>query len=264
VTTAVIPCGGRGTRIAALAGGTPKELLPVAGKPLLHWTLQEAAAAGIDRAVVVTSPTKPEIAAFLATRAPARPTCAVVVQPEPRGLGDAITCARAATGGDAVAVLLPDNLFGAGCPMQLVLDAHRRIGRAAVLLAEIAAADAATKGPTGRARCRPRPDGLYDVLDLTSKGPRGDRFDPGPRGSAFTAIGRMAFDATVFDLFEAVRGRLSPGAELDDVPVLQALAERGGLVGVPLAGSFYDVGVPEGYSAALAALGASDVDLRPR
>jgi UTP--glucose-1-phosphate uridylyltransferase len=262
VTTAVIPCGGRGTRIAALSGGTPKELLPVAGKPLLHWTLQEAAAAGIDRAVVVTGPTKPEIAAFLAARGPARPSCAVVVQPEPRGLGDAITCARPVTGADALAVLLPDNLFGAGCPMGLVLDAHRRTGRAAVLLAEIAAADAGTKGPTGRVRCRPRPDGLYDVLDLGSK-ERGDRFDPGPGGSALTAIGRMAFDARVFDLFEAERGRLAPGAELDDVPVLQALAAHGQLVGVPLRGTFYDVGVPEGYAAALAALGASGVDLRP-
>jgi UTP--glucose-1-phosphate uridylyltransferase len=263
VTTAVIPCGGRGTRIAALAGGTPKELLPVAGKPLLHWTLEEAAAAGLERAVVVTSPTKPEIAAFLATRGPARPACAVVVQPEPRGLGDAITCARAAVGGDGVAVLLPDNLFGRDCPMRLVLDAQRRTGHAAVLLAAIAAADAATKGPTGRVRCRARRDGLYDVLDLRSKGPRGDRFDPGPAGSALTAIGRMAFDAAVFDLFEAERAQLSPGAELDDVPVLQALAARGRLVGVPLVGAFYDVGVPEGYAAALAALAASDVDLRP-
>ena len=32
MVTAVIPCGGQGTRIAAVARGLPKELLPVAGK----------------------------------------------------------------------------------------------------------------------------------------------------------------------------------------------------------------------------------------
>jgi dTDP-glucose pyrophosphorylase len=47
VTVAVIPCGGRGTRLAHLTRGTSKELLPIAGKPLLQWTLEEAGAAGL-------------------------------------------------------------------------------------------------------------------------------------------------------------------------------------------------------------------------
>jgi len=264
VTTAVIPCGGRGTRLAGLAGTTPKELLPVAGKPLLQWTLEEAAAAGIERAVVVTSPTKPAIAEFLSARPPDRLTAAVVVQPEPRGLGDAITCARAAVGADHVAVMLPDNLFRATYPMRPVLDAHRRTGRSVVLLAEIAARDAATKGPTGRARCRPRGDGLYDVLDVASKRPRAERFDPGSGPSALTPIGRMMFDGSIFDLFESQRRSLAPGAELDDVPVLQALARGNRLIGVLLADEFFDVGIPEGYRAALAAHRGGGVDLRPR
>ncbi|PYP16234.1 MAG: hypothetical protein DMD52_08265 [Gemmatimonadetes bacterium] len=263
MTTAVIPCGGRGTRIAPLARAIPKELLPVAGKPLLQWTLEEAAAAGIERVVVVTSPTKPAIAEFLAARPPDRLTAAVVVQPEPRGLGDAITCARTAVGADHVAVMLPDNLFRATYPMRHVLDAHRRTGRPVVLLAEIDARDAATKGPTGRARCRLRGDGLYDVLAVASKRPGADRFDPGSGRSALTPIGRMAFDGSVFDLFESERRGLAPGAELDDVPVLQALARSDRLIGVRLADEFFDAGVPEGYRAALAAHGGGDVDLRP-
>jgi len=263
VTTAVIPCGGRGTRIAPLARAIPKELLPVAGKPLLQWTLEEAAAAGIERAVVVTSPTKPAIAEFLAARPLDRLTTAVVVQPEPRGLGDAITCARAVVGTDHVAVMLPDNLFRASYPMRPVLDAHRRTGRPVVLLAEIHARDAATKGPTGPARCRLRSDGLYDVLAVASKRPGAERFDPGNGPSALTPIGRMAFDGSVFDLFDSQRRGLAPGAELDDVPVLQALARSNRLVGVVLADDFFDAGIPEGYRAALAAHGGGGVDLSP-
>ncbi len=253
MTTAVIPCGGRGTRVASLGGAVPKELLPVAGKPLLQWTLEEAAAAGIERTVVVTSPAKPEIARFLSDRGSVRaPT--VVVQPEPRGLGDAVTCARA-VGTDAVAILLPDNLFRAapGYPIARVLDAQRRTGLAAVLLAEVRADEAATKGPTGRARYRLRPDGLCDILAVAPKGPKLTHFDPSPSPSAVTPIGRMVFDASVFELFEAERRRLPPGAELDDVPVLQHLAAAGRLIGVLHTAEFFDAGVPEGYRAALAA-----------
>jgi len=255
VVTAVIPCGGQGTRIAAVARGLPKELLPVAGKPLLEWTLAEAAAAGLTRAVVVSSPDKaPALEAHVTARPPAGLSAVVVLQPQPRGLGDAITCARAAVGTDDVALLLPDNLFARGPAILPVLDARRRTGRAAVLLAEIRARDAATKGATGRVRCRARPDGLLDVEDLADKGAKGGRFDPGDAPSALTAIGRMAFGPDIFDLLEDIRGTQAADAELDDVPALQRLARGGRLVGVLAAGPFYDVGVPEGYADALARL----------
>jgi len=246
VTTAVIPCGGRGTRLAARYPDTPKELLPVAGKPLLQWTLEEAAAAGLDRVVVVTSPTKPQIAKFLPRYArddSAGLTIDLITQPEPRGLGDAVLCTRDMVGDDDVAVLLPDNLFPAssGPAIAPVLAARRATGLAAVLLAELPPAS----GATGRATGHRRPDGLVQVQTVAAKG-------SGTAGLA--PIGRMVFGSDVFEQWERLRSALSPGAELDDVPLLHALAARGGLVGVPLSGPFYDAGVPEGYTAALAAL----------
>ncbi len=233
--------------MAALAGALPKELLPVAGKPLLQWTLEEAAAAGIEHAVVVTSPDKPQIAEFLTTRPRHGLTASLVVQPHPRGLGDAITCARAAAEGDEVAVLLPDNWFGpAAAAIMAVLDAHRRTRLPCVLIAEIPATGAAGRGAVGRARCRPRSDGLWDVLAVATKAPAAP--------STLTPIGRWVFGPDVFDRFERLRARLASGAELDDVPLLQELATEGRLVGVPLAGPFFDVGLPDGYRDALAAL----------
>src|SRR5439155_14682131 len=68
---------------------------------------------------------------------------------------------------------------------------------------------------------------------------------------------------SVFDLFDSQRRGLAPGAELDDVPVLQALARSNRLVGVVLAADFFDAGIPEGYRAALAAHGGGGVDLSP-
>ncbi|HET7789252.1 MAG TPA: sugar phosphate nucleotidyltransferase [Gemmatimonadales bacterium] len=254
MTIAVIPCGGRGTRLAHLSQGQPKELLPVAGKPLLQWTLEEAAAAGLRRAVVVTSPDKPQLARFLADRPVAGLSVGVALQPEPRGLGDAITRARDLAGAEPVAVLLPDNLFSTACAIAPVLRARDATGFAAVLTAEIASRDAGTKGATGRIRAVPRPDGLLAIQAIADKGPSGARFDTGGGPAALTPIGRMVFDAGIFELLESLRARLAPGAELDDVPALQTLAREGRLVGVPLPGAFYDVGVPEGYQNALAAL----------
>ena len=246
MTTAVIPCGGRGTRLAARYPDTPKELLPVAGKPLLQWTLEEAAAAGLERIVIVTSPLKPQIAQYVSGGPPrfAQGRLAVVVQPEPRGLGDAITCARDHVGGDDVAVLLPDNLFASGVPaIAPVLAARRATGLAAVLLAR----RPATAGATGRASVRPRPDGLLQVAAVADKG-------SGTDSPPLAPIGRMVFGPDVFERFERLRAGLAPGAELDDVPLLQTLAAEGRLVGVELDGPFYDAGVPEGYTAALNAL----------
>jgi len=241
VTTAVIPCGGRGTRLAARYPDTPKELLPVAGKPLLQWTLEEAAAAGLDRVVVVTSPTKPGITKFLSAPRFARGDIDVVTQHQPLGLGDAVLCARDLVGDDDVAVLLPDNLFPDGPAIAPVLAARRSTSLAAVLLAELPPG----AGATGRASGRRRPDGLVQVEAVAAKGSAADRLAP---------IGRMVFGSDVFEQWERLRSALSPGAELDDVPLLHALAVRGSLVGVPLGGPFYDAGVPEGYTAALAAL----------
>ena len=62
--TAVIPCGGLGTRLLdPITRWLPKEMLPVALRPVLHWTLDEAAEAGLLRAIIITNPHKPMLEA---------------------------------------------------------------------------------------------------------------------------------------------------------------------------------------------------------
>ncbi|HJP61024.1 MAG TPA: sugar phosphate nucleotidyltransferase, partial [Gemmatimonadaceae bacterium] len=61
IKRAIIPCGGKGTRMAALTGGAAKELMPVAGKPLLLWVLSECAASGIEEVLVVAAPHKQDV-----------------------------------------------------------------------------------------------------------------------------------------------------------------------------------------------------------
>ena len=174
--TAVIPCGGLGTRLHPISRWLPKEVLPVALRPVLHWAFDEAADAGLLRVIVVTNPHKPMLEAV--ARSYAGPLeLEFVPQDHPRGLGDALLRARDHLSGSAFAVLLPDNLFLGPNPTAAVLAVHRTTGLATVLLAEISREQAETKGATGRATVERSGNGTYRVVAIADKGK--GRFDAG-------------------------------------------------------------------------------------
>jgi UTP-glucose-1-phosphate uridylyltransferase len=250
--TAIIPCGGLGTRLHPITRWLPKEVLPVALRPLLYWALDEAADAGLLRAIVITNPRKP-ILETVARTYPGPLELEFVPQDHPRGLGDALLRARDQLAGSPFLALLPDNLFSGQNPSAVVLAAHRATGLTTLLLAEVTSDDAKSKGATGRAAVKKGSDGFLRVTGVGEKGK--GRFDPGGDGIAVTPIGRVAFPGGILDEFEEVGRSLPPGAELDDVPVLQRLAARGELAGVINPARFYDVGIPEGYRDAVSAFG---------
>ena len=248
--TAVIPCGGLGTRLHPITRWLPKEMLPVALRPVLHWALDEAAEAGLLRAIIITNPHKPMLE-VVARSYPGPLDLEFVPQDHPRGLGDALLRARDPLGDSPFVALLPDNLFRGPNPTSAVLAAHHRTGLATVLLAEISREEAVSKGATGRARIERTGDGTLRVVDLADKGK--GRFDTEGQAVAVTPIGRVVFGGDVLEEFEEVGRTLPEGAELDDVPVMQRLARRGALGGVVSEARFFDVGVPEGYRDAVAA-----------
>jgi UTP--glucose-1-phosphate uridylyltransferase len=246
--TAVIPCGGLGTRLAPMTRWIPKELLPVALKPLLHWTLDEIAGAGLLHAIIVLNPARPSVEAV--ARAWAGPLeLEFVPQDRPRGLGDALLRARDLLAGSPFIVVLPDNLFQGDNPTRRVLESWQRTRLASVLLSEIGREESGSKGATGKAKIETRSDGTIMVTDIADKGT--GRFQTGGEASAVTPIGRFALAGDVFRDFEEVSRSLPADAELDDVPVLQRLARRGALAGVMSKARFFDVGVPEGYREAV-------------
>jgi UTP-glucose-1-phosphate uridylyltransferase len=248
--TAVIPCGGLGTRLHPITRWLPKEVLPVGLKPVLYWTLDEAADAGLLRAIIITNPHKPMLEA-VARNYPGPLELEFVPQDHPKGLGDAFLRARDQLAGSPFLALLPDNLFQGPNPSAAVLATYRKTGLATVLLAEIDRKQAGSKGATGRAAVRSAPDGTLRVVGVADKGE--GRFDTAGADAAVTPIGRMAFGGEILEEFAEVGRGLQPGKELDDVPVLQRLARREALAGIISLARFFDVGVPEGYREAVAA-----------
>src|SRR5438874_8814604 len=61
VTKAVIPAAGFGTRMLPAAKVVPKELLPILDRPTIQYVIEEAAGAGIDDVLLISSKGKQAI-----------------------------------------------------------------------------------------------------------------------------------------------------------------------------------------------------------
>jgi glucose-1-phosphate thymidylyltransferase len=114
----IIPAAGRGSRIQPLAFS--KELLPVGSRregnrerpcAVSEYLLERMVKAGVDKVCFVISPGKSDIMEYFgASFGPA--AIAYMVQPEPRGLCDAIFRAAPLIGlQDSVVVGLPDTIW---------------------------------------------------------------------------------------------------------------------------------------------------------
>ena len=112
---ALIPAAGHGTRFAPFTKLIPKEMLPIGTRPAIARIVDEAAEAGVDEVVVVTSPEKPLLKRWFEME-PARVRITWVDQLEQHGLGHAVLQAAGAFEGEAdpVLILLGDALVSGG------------------------------------------------------------------------------------------------------------------------------------------------------
>jgi UTP--glucose-1-phosphate uridylyltransferase len=104
---AIVPAAGLGTRLRPLSDAIPKEMLPVGRALALERIVAELRAAGAERIVFVVSPQKE---AFLKNHFGA--DFGYAVQPEMRGLGEAILRVRGlAQGASRLLIALGDAVF---------------------------------------------------------------------------------------------------------------------------------------------------------
>ena len=133
IKKAIFPVGGLGTRFLPATKSMPKEMLPIVDKPLIQYAVEEAANAGIEQFIFVTSKGKSAIENHFdhsfelennLLKTGKRETLkiaqdmlkipgsyAYVRQQEPAGLGHAIWCARHLINKEPFAVILADDLI---------------------------------------------------------------------------------------------------------------------------------------------------------
>jgi UTP--glucose-1-phosphate uridylyltransferase len=228
-------------------------MIPVAGRPAIDWVLRECAASGASDVLIVTAPGKEALTEHVHRIAgtPGMPRrCEAVVQHDARGLADAIRLGRDFAAREPLAVALPDNIFVAEQPaLWQVMETYQRTGKNVVAIVEIHAEEAARRGPTPVLRGNLHGDD-YHLEQIPDKGDRHATFDAQGARRAFTAVGRYVFTPDVFTVIDQVEHALPPGAELDDVPVMQRLLACGELIGRRIIGRFLDIGLPLGYEEA--------------
>ena len=122
--TVVILAGGEGTRMRS---ALPKVLHPVCGRPMIHWPLFAARAAGAERLIVVDTPQR-RLAGHLPDGVE------VAIQEEPRGTGDAVAAAVPVLDRDApVLVINGDMPLITGEAIAALVAAHASTGAAATI-----------------------------------------------------------------------------------------------------------------------------------
>jgi UTP--glucose-1-phosphate uridylyltransferase len=262
--TAIVPAAGLGTRFLPATKTVPKELLPVVDTPGIELVAEEAAAAGAERLVIVTSEGKDSVVAHFVEdlvlegtleargkkamldkvrRAPQLIKVESVVQAEPLGLGHAVSCVEPtlAADEDAVMVLLPDDLVLPTGVLETMAKVRADHGGTVLCAIEVAPEEISAYGVFD---VEPVPDeDNPDVLRVKGMVEK-PKADEAP--SMYAAAGRYVLDRAIFDALRRVeRGA---GGEIQLTDGIALLIKEGHPVHVVVHhGSRHDLGNPGGY-----------------
>lgn len=255
------------------AKAVPKELLPVLGKPTIQYVVEEAAAAGSDDVLLITSRDKraiedhfdrtPELESrlaqtgkleFLASVIKLREQVRVhaVRQAEQLGLGHAVLQARHHVGDRAFLCLLGDTIFtgtqsnpplamGGLLPAQQLVRAREALGGGDVSVIGLERVPREKVSKYGIVSGSPAGDGLFKVSALVEK----PKPEVAPSDLAIAA--RYLLSPKIFAHLDRVKP--GTGGEIQLTDALNTLAAEGKVYGVILDSRRHDIGSPEGWLA---------------
>jgi len=275
IRKAVFPVGGLGTRFLPATKAVPKEMLPVVDKPLIQYAVEEAKAAGIEEFIFVTSPGKEAIrdhlahsrqleallhergkiaeAALLNSWLPDAGQVTFVQQPEPLGLGHAVSCARAHVGSEPFAVLLPDDLILAATPcLRQMVDAHADVGGNLVAVMPVPRSQVSRYGVIDPVLQQGR---LIEASGMVEKPPA----EQAP--STLAVIGRYILQPDIFQLLEAIEAGV--GGEIQLTDGIARMISDHALHGFQFEGRRFDCGDKLGFLEANIAFALDRSDLGP-
>lgn len=258
VRKAVIPAAGLGTRFLPATKAQPKEMLPIVDKPTLQYIIEEAVASGIEEILIITGRNKKSIEDHfdksveleLELENKGKTELLEIVQnisnminihyirqKEPRGLGDAIYCARHFIGDEPFAVMLGDDIVDNKVPcLKQLMDAYDEYRTTILGVQKVAKEDTNKYGIIDAKFIEDR---VYKVKDLVEK-PDSDKAP-----SNIAILGRYIITPEIFEILSD----LPPGKgdEIQLTDALKELSKKEAMYAYDFEGRRYDVGDKLGF-----------------
>lgn len=266
VRKAVIPAAGWGTRFLPTTKAIPKEMLPLADRPLIQHVVEEAKASGIEQVIIVTSSGKSAIEDYFrrnpalehalqqrgemelleeVRRVASLADISFIRQEEPLGLGHAILATKELVGDEAFVVSLPDDIFDADPPLiKQMLEVYRRYRGSVIALWRVSWEDTRRYGMVRQEQLAER---VYSILGMVEK--------PAPNDapSDLAILGRYVLTPEIFDALRATPP--GKGGEIQLTDGLALLLKQQAIYGYAFDGIYYDAGKPLGLLEASVSLG---------
>ena len=205
----------------------PKQLIPVANRPVIEYAVEDLRDAGItDVAVVLGNKGREEIQAHLGDGSAFGVDITYVVQGNPLGIAHAVGCCRGFVGDDDFVVYLGDNVLKRG-------------------IAELVGSFEAGDHVAGIALQHVEDPGRFGVADVDDSGRvRALVEKPEVPPSDLALVGVYVFSPAVFEAIEAIEPSWRDELEITDA-IQWLLENRGTIDSHVVEGWWKDTGKPE-------------------
>lgn len=256
----VIPAAGLGQRFLPLTKSLPKEMLPLLDKPVSQYIIEEGIRSGIEDFLVVVNKNKKiledhfdssseEYKAIIEASGNSaslevinkivkRARFAYLRQPEPRGLGHAVSLAAGLISEHYFGVMLPDDVIISSQPCIGTLAKIAQQEKGSVIAIQEVPDDQVSRYGIISFKKQLTPN-LFQVKDLIEKPSKTEA------PSNFAIVGRYVLSSSIFEHFQAHQ---NIEGEIQLTDVIKSMVQSGErLFAYRVQGTVLDAGTPLGY-----------------
>lgn len=258
VRKAIIPAAGLGTRFLPVTKAQPKEMLPIVDKPTIQYIIEEAVASGIEEILIITGRNKRAIEDHfdksveledelqnnhkeklleLVQNISNMVDIHYIRQKEPKGLGHAISRAKAFVGDEPFAVMLGDDIVDSEVPcLKQLINSYNEYKTSILGVQPVDKTQVSKYGIVKGVKIE---DKVYKVKDLVEK----PKIEESPSNIAI--LGRYIITPKIFEILEKTKP--GKGGEIQLTDALKELAKQEAMYSYCFEGIRYDVGDKLGF-----------------